>query len=207
MQQECNSADVEVSRRLRLRRRQMRLSQGDVARALAISYQQVQKHKAGRDRLPSSRLLAFSHLLQIEPAVLFDAQDTEHPSATETIVPAIESDPDWVRLRDTFQRIGNLSLQRRIVALVRAIATKVSSMRQGHSDRGRREVKRPVPGRRPMSCWRFRRPGGRVTRVSATLGKARPRSRLGRPTRHLLASTLSGLLPSVIKPRPSSCRV
>lgn len=124
MKQACNQVDVDVGARLRSRRLQMRLSQEDVGRALAISYQQVQKYEAGMNRLAPSKILVLSKLLQVEPAFFFvsSSGDAEPSSAFETIVPAIESDSDWVRLNQAFRRIENPSLRRKVVMLVKGVA-------------------------------------------------------------------------------------
>lgn len=122
LKQACNQVDVDVGARLRARRLQMRLSQEDVGRALAISYQQVQKYEAGMNRLAPSKILVLSKLLEVEPAFFFVEGDADAAASVETIVPAIESDSDWVRLNQAFRRIDNPSLRRKVVMLVKGVA-------------------------------------------------------------------------------------
>ena len=54
--------DVEVGKRILLRRKMIGMSQGTLGTALGITFQQVQKYEKGTNRVGSSRL---SHIAQI----------------------------------------------------------------------------------------------------------------------------------------------
>ena len=57
--------DVAMGQRIRERRRALSMSQGDLARALGITFQQVQKYERGANRVSFSRLSASASELQV----------------------------------------------------------------------------------------------------------------------------------------------
>jgi transcriptional regulator with XRE-family HTH domain len=59
------STDVRVGERLRLRRKQLGLSQQGLAAQLGITYQQVQKYERGVNRVGASRLQAIANALEV----------------------------------------------------------------------------------------------------------------------------------------------
>ena len=55
--------DIEVCRRLSARRKQLRLTQKQIARKLNITAQQIHKYETGKNRLTLGRLLQFIEIL------------------------------------------------------------------------------------------------------------------------------------------------
>lgn len=55
--------DLAIGARMRARRRQLSLSQADVARRLGVSFQQVQKYERGTNRVSGSTLVATAKAL------------------------------------------------------------------------------------------------------------------------------------------------
>lgn len=70
-----DSIDVHVGRRLKARRLQLRLKQGDLAAALQVSIQQVHKYETAKSGLPVEKLLRLSQALGVSPAYFFDGID------------------------------------------------------------------------------------------------------------------------------------
>lgn len=68
----AGSIDAHVGRRLKARRQQLGLKQGDVARALEVSIQQVHKYETAKSSLPAGRLPRLSRALGVSPAYFFD---------------------------------------------------------------------------------------------------------------------------------------
>ncbi|HXQ45768.1 MAG TPA: helix-turn-helix transcriptional regulator [Caulobacteraceae bacterium] len=71
--------DVHVGARLRLRRLQVGMNQGALARAIRVTFQQVQKYERGANRVSASRLYAACNVLGVKPDYFFHelpAQDT-----------------------------------------------------------------------------------------------------------------------------------
>ena len=67
--------DRVIGARIRIARAEAGLSQTLLAQRLGISYQQVQKYEAGRDRVAASALLDLGHALG-KPAAWFLEDDT-----------------------------------------------------------------------------------------------------------------------------------
>lgn len=55
--------DVHIGRRLRARRRSLGLSQPQLAEAVGVRFQQIQKYECGEDRISASRLWGLSEAL------------------------------------------------------------------------------------------------------------------------------------------------
>src|SRR5215467_7301250 len=60
--------DQHVGSRVRMRRKMLAMSQEQLAEALGISYQQVQKCEKGANRIGASRLQQISQILQVPVA-------------------------------------------------------------------------------------------------------------------------------------------
>lgn len=67
-----NPIDVHVGQQLRARRGLKGLTQEDLANATGITFQQIQKYEAGKNRISASRLYQFARILEAPVAVFFD---------------------------------------------------------------------------------------------------------------------------------------
>jgi transcriptional regulator with XRE-family HTH domain len=121
--------DKHVASRVRMRRIMLAMSQQQLANALGITYQQVQKNERGANRIGASRLQQISHILQVPVAFFFEgapnALAPHDSSGSELSMAQIDdfvSDSDGLRLIGAFMRIDDADLRRRIVMLVQEIA-------------------------------------------------------------------------------------
>lgn len=71
----CTPLDVEIGQRLRELRREKQMTQRDIAKALGVTYQQVQKYEAGINRIPASRLLRICRALDVDISHLLGPDD------------------------------------------------------------------------------------------------------------------------------------
>src|SRR6516225_1911572 len=124
-----NPMDKHVGARVRMRRKMLAMSQEQLADALGITYQQVQKNETGINRIAAGRLQQISHILQVPVAFFFEGAPNEaapHGSDGSALSTAqiddFVSDSDGLRLIGAFMRIHNAALRRRIVMLVQEIA-------------------------------------------------------------------------------------
>jgi transcriptional regulator with XRE-family HTH domain len=124
-----NPTDRHIGARVRMRRKMLAMSQTQLADALGITYQQVQKNERGTNRIGASRLQQISHILQVPIAFFFEgvpnASAPHGPHGSELSIAQIDdfvSDPNGLRLIGAFLRIDNAELRRRIVMLVQEIA-------------------------------------------------------------------------------------
>ena len=67
-----NPIDKHVGSRLRMRRLMLDMSQTDVADALGLTFQQVQKYEKGANRIGASRLQHISQILQVPVPFFFE---------------------------------------------------------------------------------------------------------------------------------------
>ena len=111
-----------------MRRKMLAMSQEQLADALGITYQQVQKNEKGTNRIGASRLQQISHILQVPVAFFFEgAPNALAPQGSGSALSMAEiddfiSDSEGLRLIGAFMRIDNATLRRRIVMLVQEIA-------------------------------------------------------------------------------------
>ena len=66
--------DKHVGSRLRMRRLMLDMSQTDIANALGLTFQQVQKYEKGANRIGASRLRHISQILQVQVPFFFEAK-------------------------------------------------------------------------------------------------------------------------------------
>ena len=66
-----------VGERIRIRRTEMGLTQEELARQLAISYQQVQKYETGANRISAGRLYEIALKLTTNVAYFFEGFDAD----------------------------------------------------------------------------------------------------------------------------------
>jgi DNA-binding XRE family transcriptional regulator len=69
-----NPIDKHVGSRLRMRRLMLDMSQTDIADALGLTFQQVQKYEKGSNRISASRLQHLSQILQVPVPFFFEAR-------------------------------------------------------------------------------------------------------------------------------------
>ena len=94
--------DIHVGKSVRTRRRQMDMTQKDLADLLGISFQQVQKYERGTNRIGASRLWQISKILDIHVRYFFEGleahtQETDDSSKSEAdeivrLINAIQND-------------------------------------------------------------------------------------------------------------------
>ena len=119
--------DKHVGRRVRARRLVLGMSQEKLAKALGLSFQQVQKYEQGTNRISASRLHQIAHILQVPPASFFEG--APHAKLHRNVAGAPPADflsnfptaAEDVALVKAFLRIKNRKTRRCIVALVQAI--------------------------------------------------------------------------------------
>ncbi len=130
MLKRINPIDKHVGSRLRMRRLMLDMSQTDIAEALGLTFQQVQKYEKGTNRIGASRLQQLCRILQVPVAFFFEGapraiglpKPTEPQAELPDYVRDFLSTSDGVALVKAFTRIGDAKLRRAIVALVQQVA-------------------------------------------------------------------------------------
>ncbi len=127
-----NPTDKHVGARLRMRRRMLDMSQTDVANALGLTFQQLQKYEKGSNRISASRLQHLSQILQVPVPFFFEgapaasgipqAGNGTAEASFSSYVSDFLATSEGLDLVRTFMCIGNPKLRRSIVRLVEALA-------------------------------------------------------------------------------------
>jgi transcriptional regulator with XRE-family HTH domain len=72
--------DAHVGERIRLRRTELGLTQEQLAEALEVSYQQVQKYETGANRVSAGRILEIARAFGVEVGYFFEGLSDDDPS-------------------------------------------------------------------------------------------------------------------------------
>lgn len=144
--------DVHVGQRIRQRRILMGVSQTDLAKAVGLTFQQVQKYERGANRTSASKLFEFATILGVSVPYFFEEMSAETSgrpkrgrpriSAGEVEASLLES-VEALKLVRAFYKISDLQRRRLIVDLIEEL---------GVQGGGRKDVLRASEGlgRKPL---------------------------------------------------------
>src|SRR3979409_2133221 len=110
--------EIEMGKKIRLRRVEQRLSQSDLGEKLGVSFQQVQKYEKGVNRVGASRLQQIATALDV-PVTLFYDGDGETKEVESLLY--LDGAFGLRRLR-AYSKIKDQAVQRQIVSLMEAVA-------------------------------------------------------------------------------------
>ena len=126
--------DIHVGRRLRQKRTFLGLSQEAVGKQIGVTFQQIQKYERGINRMGASRLYDFSKALGVQVSYFFEGfgdyiQDEGGAlSAAEPNAAAFEheniNNRETLEVMRAYYRIKNPAVRKRIVELIKAMATE-----------------------------------------------------------------------------------
>lgn len=128
----ADDIDKLVSKRLKMRRMMLGLSQQDLGRAVNVSIQQVQKYEKASNRISSGKLFAFAKFLKV-PVNYFYEQKIEDsgnlignvfaeaPAPYDAGDVLAASEKEIVTLIKAFSDVKNSQSRRKIIELVRTM--------------------------------------------------------------------------------------
>ena len=124
-----NPTDKYVGSRLRMRRLMLDMSQTNIADALGLTFQQVQKYEKGSNRISASRLQHLSQILQVPVPFFFEGAPAasagpaaQAPAEDPSYVANFLATSEGLDLVKAFVSIEDPELRRAIVRLVQALA-------------------------------------------------------------------------------------
>jgi transcriptional regulator with XRE-family HTH domain len=126
-----NPIDTHVGARLRMRRLMLDKTQEEIAKALGITFQQIQKYEKGSNRISASRLQHLCTILKVPVSFFFDGAPQSRgspdlpemePDGEAAALDAFLATTDGLRLVSAYARIRDAKVRRAIVALVEQIA-------------------------------------------------------------------------------------
>ena len=110
--------DVELGRRIRLRRVEIQISQSELAGKLGVSFQQVQKYEKGVNRVGAARLQQIATALDVPMTFFYDGDGKQREVESLLFLDSAFS----LRLLRAYAKIKNQAVQRQFVTLVESIA-------------------------------------------------------------------------------------
>jgi transcriptional regulator with XRE-family HTH domain len=119
-----NSADSRVGESIRAHRLAAGMSQGDLAKRLGVSFQQVQKYEKGTNRVGAGRLPQIADMFGVPIGALFKGTvDASRGKGTGGDVPVnLIHDATTVKLLTAYAEITDRSVRRNLSELVDRIA-------------------------------------------------------------------------------------
>ena len=116
--------DVQVGARIRTRRLLVGMNQETLARALGLTFQQVQKYEGGANRVSASRLSEIADVLDVPISYFFsdlDAPDLR-PDAQETMARERLQRPETIELIRAYYAITDARVRQQFLDMVKSVA-------------------------------------------------------------------------------------
>ncbi|MFY9762835.1 MAG: helix-turn-helix transcriptional regulator [Xanthobacteraceae bacterium] len=132
-QQEPDATDVYVGKRVRMRRLALDMSQTNLADAVGLTFQQIQKYEKGTNRVSASRMQQFAKILEVPISFFFEGAPpaqvvggSRKVNGKAAVSPAYVTNflatQDGQNIIKAFSRIEDQKLRRSIILLVEQIA-------------------------------------------------------------------------------------
>ncbi len=115
----AQEVDRLVGQRIRARRLARGITQQGLAKALGISYQQVQKYENGTNRISAGRLFVLARLLGADVAEFFPSK--EEATEADRVGSLVEFSEDAVAAAKDFMALDSLRVRQALRGLLRAL--------------------------------------------------------------------------------------
>ncbi|MEH6676603.1 helix-turn-helix domain-containing protein [Phenylobacterium sp.] len=121
-----NPVDRHVGLRIRLRRKELGVSQEKLADSIGLTFQQVQKYERAANRVSASKLWEVARALKTSIAYFYEglgdpAQQAHGDDGRDTVHDFLLT-PEGMELATLFPRIRRTRVRRRLLDLVRTMA-------------------------------------------------------------------------------------
>ena len=120
---QANTVDTYVGQRIRDKRNERGMSQTEVANAIGVTFQQVQKYERGTNRVGASRLFDLSRILSVPIQYFFaglNNQSTPIEKEDDNVIHLMK--PDTVELVEAYYKVENLQVRRQMLSTIRSIS-------------------------------------------------------------------------------------
>jgi transcriptional regulator with XRE-family HTH domain len=119
-----NPVDVHVGARVRTRRLLIGMNQETLARALGLTFQQVQKYEGGANRVSASRLSQIADILGVPISYFFNdlEPDGGEPSQHDAEARERLQRPETIELIRSYYAISNQEIRRQFLEMVKTVA-------------------------------------------------------------------------------------
>lgn len=119
-----NAVDAQVGSRLRARRMALGLSQTNLADAIGLTFQQIQKYEKGTNRIGAGRLYQLAEVLKVDPEFFFGNEIGQKQPVSSDSLTAFLTTSEGIALVNAFRKLPTATLRRRLLALVQELADK-----------------------------------------------------------------------------------
>jgi transcriptional regulator with XRE-family HTH domain len=116
-----DARDAEIGLLIRAQRKQLGLSQTDLAERIGVTFQQVQKYENGTNRISIGRLTRIAEALDVPPTFFF-ARETKSGVASATKSREFLAADGALRLIKAFDRFPSREMRTSFVELAESIA-------------------------------------------------------------------------------------
>src|ERR1700704_5159721 len=117
-QRSAGKPDIELGKRIRLRRVEQKVSQAELGDKLGVSFQQVQKYEKGVNRVGAPRLQQIATALDVSVAFFYDGD-----GKTKEVESLLFLDSAFsLRLLRAYSKIQDQAIQRQMVSLMESVA-------------------------------------------------------------------------------------
>ncbi len=113
--------DIAVGARLRIRRRELGISQSQLADHLQLTFQQVQKYERGANRISASMMVRAAECLKCSVAFLVGEEESSDTAPFQSIVTRLTG-PGVLELVEAFASISDAKHRHAVLQLARALA-------------------------------------------------------------------------------------
>jgi transcriptional regulator with XRE-family HTH domain len=121
-----NPVDRHVGLRIRMRRKELGISQERLAESIGLTFQQVQKYERAANRVSASKLWEMSRALSTNISYFYeglgDALETPGSNLPRESMQDFLLTPEGIELAAVFPKIAKGRVRRKILDLVRAMA-------------------------------------------------------------------------------------
>ena len=121
-----NPVDRHVGLRIRMRRKELGISQERLAESIGLTFQQVQKYERAANRVSASKLWEMSRALSTNISYFYEGLgDTLEPPGSNLPRESMQDflmTPEGIELAAVFPKIAKSRVRRKILDLVRAMA-------------------------------------------------------------------------------------
>ncbi|MGA0605218.1 helix-turn-helix domain-containing protein [Phenylobacterium sp. VNQ135] len=114
--------DRHVGLRIRMRRKEIGVSQERLAESLGITFQQVQKYERGANRVSASKLWEIARALQTQVTYFYEGLGDEAAAPSAQDAQDFMLTTEGLELMAAFPRIGQPALRRKLLELVRTVS-------------------------------------------------------------------------------------
>ena len=118
-----SAVDRHVGLRIRMRRRELGMSQERLAESIGLTFQQIQKYERAANRVSASKLWEIARVLRAPVSYFYEGlEGVDQAQPAMTAMHDFLVTPEGIELAALFPRISHHRVRRKVLELVRMLA-------------------------------------------------------------------------------------